>query len=64
MARSSVDLGLKKKMIGGRGEVTLSFSDIFNDFGIKQQLTGEGFNAVYENFYETQIIALGFKYKF
>ncbi len=64
MARSSVDLGLKKKLFTGKGEMTLSFSDIFNDFGIKQEITGDGFTAVYENFYETQIISLGLKYKF
>ena len=64
MARSSMDLGLKKKLFNGKGEMTLSFSDIFNDFGIKQEITGDGFTAVYENFYETQIISLGLKYKF
>ena len=64
MARSSVDIGLKKSILEGKGEVSFSFSDMFNDFGIKQEIEGEGFTAVYENFYETQIINLGFKYKF
>lgn len=63
-ARSSVDLGLKKNLPGGKGELTFSFSDILNDFGIKQRITGDGFIAVYENYYETQILSLGFKYKF
>ena len=64
MARSSIDFGVKKTIINGKGEITFSFSDIFNDFGIKQEIEGEGFTATYENFYETQIINLGFKYKF
>jgi outer membrane receptor protein involved in Fe transport len=64
MARSSVDIGIKKKIIKGKGEVSVSFSDIFNRFGIKQELKGDGFMAVYENFYETQILSAGFKYKF
>jgi outer membrane receptor protein involved in Fe transport len=64
MARSSVDLGLKKTLFSGKGEIAFSFSDIFNDFGIKQEITGDGFTAVYENFYETQIITIGLKYKF
>ena len=64
LGRSSVDFGIKKQVFGGKGEVLLSFSDIFNDFGIKQELKGEGFTALYENFYETQILNLGFKYKF
>jgi hypothetical protein len=41
-----------------------SRGEIFNDFGIKQEISGDGFTAVYENFYETQIVSLGFKYKF
>ena len=64
MARSSVDLGLKKAVLEGRGEITFSFSDIFNQFGIKQEYTGDGFTALYENYYETQVARIGFKYKF
>jgi outer membrane receptor protein involved in Fe transport len=64
MARSSIDLGIKQKVIRGKGELSFSFSDIFNRFGIKQELKGDGFTAVYENFYETQILTMGFKYKF
>jgi outer membrane receptor protein involved in Fe transport len=64
MSRSSIDLGIKKKIIKGKGELTCSFSDIFNNFGIRQEIYGNGFEAVYENYYETQILTLGFKYKF
>lgn len=64
MARSSVDLGLKKGILDGKGELTFSFSDIFNQFGIKQEYSGDGFTALYENFYETQVARIGFKYKF
>lgn len=63
-SRSSADLGLKKKVLEGKGEISFSFSDIFNDFGIRQRIEGDGFYAVYENYYETQILNLGFKYKF
>lgn len=63
-ARSSVDLGVRKKVIDGKGEITGSFTDIFNRFGIEQELNGEGFMAVYQNFYETQVFRLGFKYQF
>ena len=62
-ARSSVDLGIKKVLFGGKGEFTFTFSDIFNRFGIKQKIYGEGFTALYENYYETQTITAGFKYK-
>ena len=62
--RSSVDVGVKKKIWAGKGELTFSFSDVFNNYGIRQEIVGEGFTAVYENFYETQVIRLGVRYKF
>lgn len=61
-ARSSVDLGLSKPVFGDRAELVFSFTDIFNRFGIRQEISGNGFDAVYENFYETQVISLGLKY--
>jgi hypothetical protein len=49
----------------GRFSITgIPQGEIFNDFGIKQEISGHGFTAVYENFYETQIVSLGFKYNF
>lgn len=64
LARSSVDLGFKKGILQGNGELTFSFSDIFNNFGIRQEYNGDGFTALYENYYETQVARIGFKYKF
>jgi len=63
-ARSSVDLGISRTIMDDRGEITLSFVDVFNDFGIKQFINGDGFDAVYENYYETQVLSLGFNYQF
>jgi outer membrane receptor protein involved in Fe transport len=64
LSRSSIDAGLKKIAWEGHAEFTLSASDIFNTFGLRQKIVGEGFSASYENYYETQIIRVGFKYKF
>ncbi len=50
--------------MGDRGEFVFSFTDIFNDFGIKQHIVGDGFTAVYENYYETQVISVGLNYEF
>ena len=63
-ARSSVDLGISKPMMGDKGEIVFSFVDVFNDFGIKQFISGDGFNAIYENYYETQVVSVGFNYQF
>jgi hypothetical protein len=64
LSRSSIDLGIKKALWDGKVEMTLSASDIFNNYGIRQEIEGDGFDALYENYYETQVISLGVKYKF
>lgn len=63
LSRSSIDFGLKKKVLKGKGEINFSASDIFNKFGIRQEIDGESFHAKYENYYETQVFRIGFKYK-
>lgn len=64
LARSSVDFGLKKTFWDNKGELTFAATDIFNTFGIRQKLNGEGFTTLYENYYETQVVRLGMKYRF
>lgn len=62
-ARSSVDIGVQKEIMQGKGKITLAVTDLFNRYGIKQEIAGPDFTAVYENFYETQSVRLGFTYK-
>jgi hypothetical protein len=50
--------------MGDRAEVIVSVSDLFNDFGIRQQIDGDGFDAVYENLFESQVVTVGFKCQF
>ena len=64
LSRGGVDLGLKKSFMNGKLETTFSATDIFNTMGIRQNIKSEGFKVEYCNFYETQIITLGAKYKF
>jgi len=64
LARSSVDIGFSKSIWDKKGKITLSASDLFNRFGLRQEIDGQGFTANYQNFYETQIVRLGFNYKF
>jgi len=63
-SRSSIDVGLKKNVWQGKGEITIVFTDIFNRYGIQQNVIGDGFRAEYQNFYETQAVRIGMKYKF
>jgi hypothetical protein len=62
-ARSSVDLGFKMPVLTD-AEVVVSVTDLFNQFGIRQEIEGDGFDAVYENFYETQTVTVGMNYRF
>ena len=63
-ARSSVDVGLTKSLFDDRVELAVSATDIFNQFGISQAIDGDGFTAIYENFYQTQVINIGLTYNF
>lgn len=61
-ARSSLDMGFRKLVLNGKGELVFSVTDLFNKFGIQQEIKGNGFDAIYENFYETQVVSLGLRY--
>ena len=63
-SRASIDLGAKKKIWDGRGEINFAATDVLNTYGIRQQINGDGFTADYENYYQTQTFRLGLKYKF
>lgn len=63
-ARTSLDFGIKKGCMNDKGEIIFSFNDIFNRYGIKQKLVEKEFEAFYENYYDTQVVRMGFKYKF
>ena len=62
--RFSFDFGLKKTAKNGKLEFTLAATDLFNTNGISKTINGEGFTMKTENYYETQVITLGVKYKF
>ncbi|WP_163399750.1 TonB-dependent receptor domain-containing protein [Flavobacterium fluviatile] len=63
-SRFSADLGLKKLVQKGRGEVFLNATDIFNTLVIKKEIQGEGFSYTSKDYYETQVIRFGYSYKF
>ncbi len=48
----------------GRLELVVSMTDIFNTMGVREDIYSDGFRAVYENYYETQTVSLGLKYRF
>lgn len=63
-SRFSMDLGVKKSIQNGKGEVFLNASDLLNTMVIKKQIQGAGFRYTSDDYYETQVIRLGYSYKF
>ncbi|MFC6102271.1 TonB-dependent receptor domain-containing protein [Olivibacter domesticus] len=63
-ARFSIDGGLKKPIQQGKGEIFLNATDIANTLRIKREVKGAGFNYLSRDYYETQVVRVGYSYKF
>lgn len=63
-SRFSIDLGLKKVIQKGKGELFLNATDIANTLRIKKEINGDGFRYSSTDYYETQVIRLGYSFKF
>ncbi len=63
-ARTSIDLEFTKPVMKGKGEIVFAATDVFNTFGYRYRIDGFGFDAIYENFYQTQEFNLAVKVKF
>ncbi|MFV8441755.1 outer membrane beta-barrel protein [Flavobacterium sp. LB2P44] len=63
-SRFSIDLGIKKTVQKGKGEFFLNATDLFNTLVIKKQIQGQQFSYTSSDYYETQVIRLGYNYKF
>ncbi len=62
--RFSLDLGVKKSIQKGKGEVFFNATDILNTMVIRQEIQGNGFRYTSNDYYETQVIRVGYNYKF
>lgn len=63
-ARFSIDLGLKKSVQNGKGEFFINATDLLNTLVIKKEIQGQDFRYTSNDYYETQVIRLGYNYKF
>lgn len=63
-SRFSLDLGLKKAIQKGKGELFCNATDLLNTMIIKKEINGQGFYYTSNDYYETQVIRLGYSYKF
>jgi len=62
--RFSLDLGIKKSIQKGKGEVFFNATDLLNTMKIKKEIKGNSFNYTTTDYYETQVFRLGYSYKF
>ncbi|KIA94450.1 TonB-dependent receptor [Flavobacterium sp. KMS] len=63
-SRFSIDLGVKKTVQKGKGEIFLNATDILNTLVIKKEIQGDGFSYNSRDYYETQVVRFGYSYKF
>lgn len=61
LSRNSLDLGIRKKLLNDKMEVSLSATDILNKSGIRQEIYGNGFTMNSENYYGSQVVMIGVK---
>ena len=63
-ARFSLDFGLKKGFKNGKDELFLNATDILNTMVINREIFGNNFKYISKDYYETQVIRLGYSRKF
>jgi outer membrane receptor protein involved in Fe transport len=62
--RFSLDLGIKKSIQKGKGEVFVNATDLLNTMVIRKEIIGESFKYTSADYYETQVVRFGYSYKF
>lgn len=63
-SRFSIDAGLKKTIQNGKGEVFVNATDIANTLRLKKEINGNGFRFISTDYYETQVVRVGYSFKF
>ena len=63
-SRAALDLGLKKNIQHGKGELFLNATDVLNTMQIRKEIRGAGFVLNSTDYYETQVLRAGYAYKF
>lgn len=62
--RFSINLGVKKTIQKGKGELFLNATDLANTLVLRQTIQGDDFHYTSTNYNETQVFRLGYSYKF
>jgi len=62
--RFTMDIGIKKKVNDGKGEFFVNVTDLLNTMIIIKEVTGQDFSYKSRDYYETQVVRLGYSTKF
>jgi outer membrane receptor protein involved in Fe transport len=62
--RYSLDVGVKKSIQKGKGELFLNATDLLNTMVIKKEIHGKDFLYSSSDYYETQVVRVGYNFKF
>jgi outer membrane receptor protein involved in Fe transport len=62
--RFSIDAGVKKTIQKGKGELILNVTDLLNTMIIKKEIRGQSFEYTSDDYHETQVVRIGYNYKF
>lgn len=63
-SRYGLDVGLKKSVQGGRGEVVVNATDLLNTNQAQRTIRGNNFRMVSKDYLETQVVRVGYNWKF
>jgi outer membrane receptor protein involved in Fe transport len=63
-ARYALDVGVRKSVQQGRGEVVLNATDLLNTNQVRRTLSGTDFRYVSTDYLETQVVRVGYSRKF
>ncbi len=63
-SRFSLDVGLKKSVQNGRGELVVNATDLLNTNQAQRTIRGTDFTVVSTDFLETQVVRVGYNWKF
>jgi len=63
-ARFTLNLGVKKSIQNGKGQLFFNASDLLNTMVIRKTIQGSNFSYISSDYYETQVFRVGYSYKF
>jgi outer membrane receptor protein involved in Fe transport len=63
-SRFSLDAGIKKSVSRGKGEIVVNATDLLNTMEARRTIRGSNFSLVSTDYLETQVIRLGYNWKF